>query len=450
MRSRLLTLGIVLFIPNFHSAASPDFKVIEKSIVRVVTQTAQGFNTGTGFAVTSVGHFITNAHVAAGSNQIVIVPTNSTVPLEAEVVAISRDMDLALLHAPGFNGLPLVLSLAELRKGQKIWAIGYPGGADRDHLAHDPTVQDGVIGRMFDGTWDGGGQVATRLSIIQHNAPMNPGNSGGPLLDDCGQVVGVNTQASLVLIDSPGAGIERVPHTAGIYWSSHVEELAGFLSEYNISYEFLIEPCASSVISDGSGMPANPVPSHTSKQTASQSDDRLSLLLTLGLVLGGLCLVVLHITRKKRQEKQERKPVRQKESPNARETQSTVVKEITGTPHRIQGTDLPESGLVLAGFDNQGDRVRIRISRSRFSGQELGISIGRSPDLVDEAITDQNVSRRHARISVQKRQLYIEDLNSRNGTFLESLKLKPFDPNPLNYGSLVRLGKLELRVSRDA
>ena len=441
MISRLLMLSIVLSIPSSNSAASPNFKLVEKSIVRVVTQTPQGFNTGTGFAITSSGHFITNAHVVAGSYRIVVVPTNSTVPLEAQVVATSENLDLAVLQASGFNGPPLVLSLVELSKGQKIWAMGYPGGADRNRLADDPTVQDGVIGRMFKGTWDGGPQIATRLSIIQHNAPMNPGNSGGPLLDDCGQIVGVNTQAALVLIDSPNAGFERVPHTAGIYWSSHVEELAGFLNENSISYGYLTEPCASAVISDGSGIPAKSVPAQTSQQTVSQSDKRLGLFLTLGLVLGGLGLAVLLIAKKKLRGKHEREKVR--------ETQSKTVKESPDASYGTISADLPESGLILAGFDSYGNRVRIAISRSQFADQKLGISIGRHLDLVDEAITDQNVSRRHARISVRNRQLYIEDLNSKNGTFLQGVKLKPFDPARLNYGTLVRLGKIELRASKD-
>ena len=437
-----IALCLVLLVPHLDSVASPDFKEIEKSIVRIVTQSPLGFSTGTGFAVNKSGHIITNAHVIGGSSRIVIIPTNSTVPHEAQVIAISQELDLAVLHASTLNLTPLTLSLVELHKGQKIWAIGYPGGADREHLADDPTVQDGVIGRTFKGTWDGR-QYADPLTIVQHNAPMNPGNSGGPLLDDCGQIVGVNTQASLVLVASPNAGFERIPHTAGIYWSSHVDELVRFLNEISIAYEFLTEPCSqetASVANPGSSLSAT-----QTQHSPSQADDTFDLLLVWGLVLGGLSLAVFFIARKKRWVK----PNPTTENGLQREGESDK----TGTGNfpetKSSQTQLPDSGLILAGFNAEGNRVRIVIPRTRFVSQELGLSLGRHPELVDESITDQSLSRRHARISVRKGQLCIEDLNSLNGSFVQDTRLTPFEPVPLHYGTLVRFGKLELRVSKD-
>ena len=439
---RQIALGLVILVPQLVSAASPDFKEIEKSIVRIVMQTPLGFSTGTGFAVNKSGHIITNAHVVGGSSRIVIIPTNSTVPHEAKVIAISQELDLAILHASTLNLTPLTLSLVELHKGQKIWAIGYPGGADREHLADDPTVQDGVIGRTFKGTWDGR-QFADQLAIVQHNAPMNPGNSGGPLLDDCGQIVGVNTQASLVLVDSPNAGFERIPHTAGIYWSSHVDELARFLNEISIEYEFLTEPCSpgiASVANPGSGLSTT-----QTQHPQTQADEKYNLFLVWGLVLGCLCIAVLLVTRKKLRAK----PTPTTESESQREgVSNNAGKEIVPEAASSQ-TQLPDSGLVLAGFNAEGNRVRMEIPRTRFVDQELGLSLGRNPELVDETISDESVSRRHARISVRDGKLCVEDLNSLNGTFVQDTKLTPFESIPLQYGVLLRFGKLELRVSKD-
>ena len=448
---RQTALSLMVLLPNHETVASPDFKSLEKSIVRVVTQTTQGFSTGTGFAVSSHGHIVTNAHVVEDGVRIAIIPTNSTVPHESEIIAISHELDLAILRAPTLLLTPLTLSITELLKGQKIWAIGYPGGADRERLADDPTVQDGVIGRTFRGTWDGR-PFTGQLTIVQHNAPSNPGNSGGPLLDDCGQTVGVNTQASLVLVNSPQAGMERIPHTAGIYWSSHVDELAGFLDEHAINYESKADPCTPETAS--AVTPASSTGSLPSQQGQSQASDDTELFLVWGLILGSLCAAVLLIVRKKRKAKPllttHSGPKSESTMNNTRMNNTSEESVREPRPELVsEQTRLPDSGLVLAGFNTEGIRVRIALPRTRFTGQKLGLSLGRHPELVDVTVSEQSISRRHARISVQEGELYIEDLNSRNGTSVEDVRLSPFEPVPLRYGSLVRLGDLELRVSKE-
>ena len=108
----------------------------------------------------------------------------------------------------------------------------------------------------------------------------------------------------------------------------------------------------------------------------------------------------------------------------------------------------PKHGLALAGFDSRGDRIRIELSPAQFASQRLGLSLGRHPDLVDEIVADENVSRRHLRIAAQGDQFYVEDLNSSNGTFLNEQRLSPFEPALLDYGAKVALGDLVLVASK--
>ena len=108
----------------------------------------------------------------------------------------------------------------------------------------------------------------------------------------------------------------------------------------------------------------------------------------------------------------------------------------------------PKHGLVLAGFGGRDNRVRIELSPARFASQRLGISLGRHPDLVDEVVADASVSRRHLRIAAEGDQLYVEDLNSSNGTFLNEQRLSPFKPARLDYGAKVALGDLVLTASK--
>ena len=108
----------------------------------------------------------------------------------------------------------------------------------------------------------------------------------------------------------------------------------------------------------------------------------------------------------------------------------------------------PKHGLALAGFDSRGDRIRIELSPAQFASQRLGLSLGRHPDLVDETVADENVSRRHLRIAAEGDQFYVEDLNSSNGTFLNDQRLSPFKPAQLDYGTKVALGDLVLTASK--
>jgi S1-C subfamily serine protease len=139
---------------------------------------------GSGVIVTPDGYLLTNQHVVHRAARVSIKLTNGE-QVEARVVAEDASTDLAVLHART-SGLPAVslLTKAAARVGQLVVAIGNPFG-------FEATVSAGVIsahGRTLRGS-DG------RLieGVVQHTAPLNPGNSGGPLVDARGRVVGINT-----------------------------------------------------------------------------------------------------------------------------------------------------------------------------------------------------------------------------------------------------------------
>ena len=112
------------------------------------------------------------------------------------------------------------------------------------------------------------------------------------------------------------------------------------------------------------------------------------------------------------------------------------------------GAKAPKYGLVLAGSDGSENHVRIELPLARFDTQRLGLSLGRHPNLVDEVVEDETVSRRHLRIVVKGDKFYVEDLNSLNKTFLNGKYLKkPFKPTQLAYGAEVALGNLVLVAS---
>jgi S1-C subfamily serine protease len=139
---------------------------------------------GSGAIVTPDGYVLTNQHVVHRAASLSIKLTNGD-KVEARLIAEDASTDLAVLRART-SGLPAVSLLTQPgpRVGQLVIAIGNPFG-------FEATVSAGVIsahGRTLRG---GDGRLIE--GVVQHTAPLNPGNSGGPLVDARGRVVGINT-----------------------------------------------------------------------------------------------------------------------------------------------------------------------------------------------------------------------------------------------------------------
>lgn len=156
---------------------------------------------GSGFVVHPEGYVVTNDHVIEGSNELtVVIYRKATDGLRKDeykkvrIVAMSELLDLGLLKIETekpetFVSVPLGDSLA-LTQGEPVFAIGNPMGLER-------TLTEGIVGvrsRLM------GGQT-----YIQTTAPISPGNSGGPLFNRRGEVIGVNT-LKIVSMGAEGLG----------------------------------------------------------------------------------------------------------------------------------------------------------------------------------------------------------------------------------------------------
>src|SRR5262249_15601811 len=112
-------------------------------------------------------------------------------------------------------------------KAMVVWAIGFPGIADRSITSETAftlsTVTQGVVGKVMMGRASQRDKVRP---VIQHNASINKGNSGGPLFDNCGIVVGVNTFGAVstmeVSRDQRGRDIAAGMPNTGIFYSPHI------------------------------------------------------------------------------------------------------------------------------------------------------------------------------------------------------------------------------------
>ncbi len=146
----------------------------------------QGQGTGSGFVVASDGLIVTNQHVVDGATEVAVKIGTDGEQLPAEVVGIDASQDLALLDVDA-EGLP-TLELGDssgVEVGDATYAIGNPYGLDH-------TLTTGVVSALDRDLQAPNG--ATIAGAIQTDAALNPGNSGGPLLDGEGRVIGVNAQ----------------------------------------------------------------------------------------------------------------------------------------------------------------------------------------------------------------------------------------------------------------
>lgn len=174
------------------SQGSVAYDAVRASVVRVrQLPLAPGDNSelgvGTGVVLTETGLILTNYHVIAGAPRIGIVFADGT-ESDADLVNAEPERDLAMLQArlvPDDLAPATLRSLAGLKVGDPVFAIGNPFGIG-------PSVSGGVVSGLDRAYVEPGvGKLLTGL--IQFDAAANPGNSGGPLVDDRGEVLGLVT-----------------------------------------------------------------------------------------------------------------------------------------------------------------------------------------------------------------------------------------------------------------
>jgi S1-C subfamily serine protease len=163
----------------------------------VVIETTLGYQggqaAGTGMVLTPAGEVLTNNHVIAGATSIKVIVPSSGRSYTAQVVGYSVTSDTAVLKLQGASGLATVSTgnSAKLKRGQLVRATGNAGGTGRL-----TTVSGHITGLGRTITATDGQQSEQLTGLVETNTPIQPGDSGGPLLDASGKVEGMNTAAS--------------------------------------------------------------------------------------------------------------------------------------------------------------------------------------------------------------------------------------------------------------
>lgn len=191
------------FPPSFAESTTTtvDWSAIYEKTITALVSVITDEGAGSGFFVSQDGHVITNLHVVAGGESLRIFTQQGDM-VDAELVARDVGNDLALLKVDP-QGLaitvPLFADIDEIRVGDPVGALGAPFGLPN-------TLTVGIVSAL-DRTRRSGPQTWEPLrAMIQTDAALNPGNSGGMLIDGRGRVVGIPTQIQSSDRTSSGIG----------------------------------------------------------------------------------------------------------------------------------------------------------------------------------------------------------------------------------------------------
>lgn len=318
---------------------------------QVQTYDPEGYySTGSAFGVGTVGKdtdvFVTNWHVVTDDDgnvypQVYLALDKANVEkgynmVECEVLYTTNGYpDLAIIKAKssvkGIKALPL-MPAENAQTADKVYALGYTGFTNKwdhniDHTVDDLTVTDGIISRFME-------LETTETDVILHTAPINGGNSGGPLITEDGAVIGINTYTVTSKADT------RI-------FAVYIDYAMDVMDHYNIAYDVYSPNPTPTAPTDPPEPPVPPVPSEP-------NNNWIWICAALGIVAVG---VVVFIYFKKN---------------NGSKTQYTL-KAVTG-PLAGKTYPIPAEGLLI-GRDRNSANVLLPNEETKVSRQHCKITL---------------------------------------------------------------------------
>lgn len=376
---------------------------------------------GTAFGVGESGSyaqtFVTNCHVVSDSEGKVYdfvyicidgarIYDESTL-IKCRILYTDSDIDVAVIQADapitGVTTLPL-LPAETMQSGEHVYALGFPGIADRvadsnNYTVEDITVTDGIISRYL--TSDG-------VKCMAHMATINHGNSGGPLINDYGQVIGINTFGYTESADTRGYAI-------------YIDYAMDALDQLNIEYTH------HTIAGEDTEPTEEPIEEPTEEPTTEPTeepikrDDPFPILVIAGVsaavvvIVAVITVIVIVKTRRPTQKKgnpQDNISVR---------TDSETTYSIYIVKGPMQGRKWQLSGSLVIGRDPAGDIV--------FPASTEGIS------------------RNHCRVDVRGGKVVLTDLGSTYGTYVDGRKLNPQESKVISQNTVFSLGSHEVQLA---
>jgi hypothetical protein len=437
MKPNVVFVSLLLACAATARGVQVDAEALKPSIIKLlVFEKGDEISSGTAFVVGKRnGRLVvaTNQHVVAGRvrDETVVAfrkEGNDIEVRDARVVWEDATLDLALLDVTDMKAQPMVFYVPQPAQGEEVFALGFPGlvddiksmsaladlfsggkrGVVKDSggvasRAVESSLSRGGVRRVVKGKWNPRDSVS-EFWIVEHDVNLGPGNSGGPLVNDSGQVVGINT---LIATDSSISGAVRK--------SSHSTVLVDAMRKFGVSPR----------VASSRGL------------LGAVSWTNLLLAAAAAAVAVAVTLTVL------------RKPEL------IRETYTQFLKRPPPLPPTTgaRPSEFPVingEGLVkgsgrwcLEGINpEKGKDPNVRL----FFGADDGdkVIVGRRKDVVHMYVANGSISGQHLALRPDGNKVWVEDRNSSNGTKVNGIKLAAFKPMAADSGARIELGEVKL------
>lgn len=391
MNLRIIFLLLYL-MPMLLFSANGKILEASKSVIRIITVLDDdNMVSGTAFSINEDGYFLTNAHVVDGAESIFAIKSSGK--YDVKVINKFNDVDLAILKIENTGLKPLSFAFSNnIKVTDVVSSIGFPGAADQNENLDElttVTINSGIIGKLTSINLSIIPEnITSKFSVVQHDAVVNHGNSGGPLVNECGQVVGINVQKGL----SENRSLEEIvvgDVVQGIFYAIDIDIAKRVLEESHISFLEIASDC-----SQGS--------------TSMSVDERKYL------IIGGILLALLAIWSiifYTQENKNKNKVVNE-----------SVLSHLID--QKLRNHDGHE--IQLRGSNEYSAKLKPLVGNLPILTIKQGESmVGRSRSATFY-LDNPMVSGKHLSLSLnEKNEIIVKDLNSSNGTYIDSRKLSP-------------------------
>lgn len=393
---RKLILNILLLSSSLF-ATNVNILKAKNSTIRVIAIFGKNSAaSGTAFCISSEGYFLTDAHVVSdfsnnAQNALKLLAikkeNNHNFKYDAKLVWKSLDYDLAVIRIESIDMQPLKFA-KYITISDHVAAIGFPTNGDNsgeddldDADFAEASVTSGGIARILTKHL----VTQTDVKVIQTDAAVNHGNSGGPLVNECGEVVGINESKALHVRDIQANMNGDV--IQGINFAVHKDEAIKLLKRHNTPFIVSKSKCI-----------------HVDPDIANKIDtNNTKLLVYVAIALLGI-LILFWILLKKR-------------TPTDTMLSRLVNKKIIEKKDKIT----PKKNIVLSPTAHGLPIIELGPKR---------ITLGRSSS-ADVKILNSLVSGKHLTLELKDNVVYVTDLKSTNGTYIDGQKLTPYTEQPL-------------------